>query len=62
MSWTITPYSQACVTQVELPLTFGLGGNAGVDSLVVTWPTGETRTVPVEQVNSTLVIRQSGGS
>ena len=54
--------TRSYLSQVELPLTFGLGGNAGVDSLVVTWPTGETRTVPVEQVNSTLVIRQSGGS
>ncbi len=54
--------SRSYLSQVELPLTFGLGGNASVDRLVVTWPTGESQTVPVEQVDTSLTIRQSGGA
>ena len=52
--------TRSYLSQVELPLTFGLGSNTAVDSLVITWPTGETQTVPVELINTTLTIRQSG--
>jgi hypothetical protein len=33
-----------------------------VDSLVITWPAGETQTVPVEQINTTLTVSQPGES
>jgi hypothetical protein len=54
--------TRSYLSQVELPLTFGLGTHTAVERLVVTWPTGETQTVPVDQVDTTLTIRQSGAS
>ena len=36
-----------------------IGAGTKVDNLVITWPTGETQPVAVEQVNTTLVIRQA---
>ena len=54
--------TRSYLSQVELPLTFGLGMNTAVERLVVTWPTGEAQTVPVGQVDTTLTIRQPGAS
>ena len=54
--------SRSYLSQVELPVTFGLGENPSVDSLLVTWPNGESQTVPVERVDTILTIRQSGES
>ena len=54
--------TRSYLSQVELPLTFGLGNNTKVDSLVITWPAGETQTVPVEQINTTLTVNQPGAS
>jgi len=49
------------MAQVELPLTFGLGTADRVDSLLLTWPDGTRQEVQVDQVDTTLVIRQPGG-
>ena len=54
--------TRSYLSQVELPLTFGLGTHTAVERLVVTWPNGETQTVPVGQVDTTLTIRQPGAS
>ncbi len=50
--------SRGYLTQVELPLTFGLGNVAQVSSLKITWPGGQVQEVPVGQVDTTLVVRQ----
>ena len=46
------------LSQVELPVTFGLGNAQQVDNLTVTWPNGQNQNVPVAQVDTTLVITQ----
>jgi hypothetical protein len=46
------------LSQVELPVTFGLGDAQQVDNLTVTWPNGQNQNVPVAQVDTTLVITQ----
>ena len=46
------------ISQVELPVTFGLGEADKVDSLVVTWPGGQKQTVKIEQVDTMVTIEQ----
>jgi len=46
------------LSQVELPVTFGLGDAQQVDRLIVTWPNGQKQNVPVDRVDTTLVITQ----
>jgi hypothetical protein len=46
------------LSQVELPVTFGLGDAQQVDNLTVTWPNGRSQTVPVAQLDTTLTITQ----
>jgi hypothetical protein len=48
------------LSQVELPVTFGLGDAQQVDNLTVTWPNGRSQTVPVAQLDTTLTITQPG--
>jgi hypothetical protein len=45
-------------SQVELPVTFGLGKNDRVESLRVIWPDGSTQVVPVDGVDRTIVVRE----
>lgn len=46
------------LSQVELPVTFGLGDAQQVDNLTVTWPNGQSQNVPVAAVDTTLAITQ----
>ncbi len=46
-------------SQSELPVTFGLGGQQQVDSLVVLWPDGERQTVALEGVDRAIVVQQT---
>lgn len=50
--------SRSYLSQVELPLTFGLGAKDRVDSLVVHWPGGERQQVAVSAVDTTLIVEQ----
>ncbi len=45
-------------SQSELPVTFGLGKNARVDSLVVVWPGGGEQQVEVESVDQMIVVEK----
>ena len=38
-------------SQVELPVTFGLGKNDAIERLVVTWPNGTEQVVPEAKVD-----------
>ena len=50
--------TRSYLSQVELPVTFGLAGAARVDSLRVRWPGGSFESVPVTEVDTTLVVKQ----
>ncbi len=56
---TVMP-TRSYLSQVELPLTFGLGEADRVESLRVTWPDGSTQDVPVAEVDRLLVVEQAG--
>jgi hypothetical protein len=50
--------SRSYLSQVELPVTFGLGDSATVDRLDITWPDGATQTLVPQRVDTTLTITQ----
>ncbi len=50
--------TRSYLSQVELPVTFGLGDNNTVDELLVHWPDGRVQTVTVDRVDTLLTIRQ----
>jgi hypothetical protein len=50
--------SRGYLSQVELPLTFGLGAASGVDELTVTWPGGQVQRVAVPGVDRMLRVVQ----
>ncbi len=47
------------LSQIERPVTFGLGNTNKVDSLVITWPGGQKQTVEINQVDRQISITQS---
>ena len=49
--------ARSYLSQVELPLTFGLGKSV-VDELIIQWPDGSQQTIQTPGVNQTLVIQQ----
>jgi enediyne biosynthesis protein E4 len=53
--------TRSYLSQVELPVTFGLGDAQQVDNLTVIWPNGRSQDVPVAQVDTTLTITQPDG-
>jgi hypothetical protein len=48
--------SRSYLSQVELPVTFGLGGNTAVRRMTVFWPRGAKQDVEVEGVDRTIEI------
>ncbi len=51
--------SRGYLSQMEFPLTFGLGDTDRVDALTVIWPDGSRQQVKVERVDTSIVIRQA---
>jgi hypothetical protein len=47
------------LSQVEFPVTFGLGAANSIDSLVVTWPGGLKQPVIIDSVDRQINITQS---
>lgn len=50
--------TRSYLSQVELPVTFGLGDATEVDSLRIIWPDQATQDVAVDQLDTMLVIEQ----
>jgi hypothetical protein len=50
--------TRSYLSQVELPVTFGLGGHEQVESLTVHWPGGQSQGVAVTAVDTTLVVEE----
>ncbi|MGB5641685.1 MAG: CRTAC1 family protein [Gammaproteobacteria bacterium] len=47
------------LSQVEFPVTFGLGNADKVDSLLITWPGGQKQSVDIEEVDKLITIKQT---
>jgi hypothetical protein len=52
--------TRSYLSQVELPVTFGLGSHETIDSLVVRWPDGHTQRIEAPAVDTNLEILQDG--
>jgi hypothetical protein len=50
--------TRSYLSQVELPLTFGLGDTDHVDRLTVVWPDGERQNVAIEAVDAVLEVER----
>jgi hypothetical protein len=53
----VTP-TRSYLSQVELPVTFGLGTDEKVERLHVVWPGGTEQDVPVDAVDRMIIVRQ----
>jgi enediyne biosynthesis protein E4 len=42
----------------ELPVTFGLGKATRIDSLEITWPSGQKQTLTPEKIDMTLTVEE----
>ena len=51
--------TRSYLSQVELPVTFGLGDTDRVETLTLTWPNGQVQNVPVDRVDTTITVIQS---
>ena len=51
--------TRSYLSQVELPVTFGLGVSDSVDRIVVTWPNGRQQIIQQPTVDQLLVIKQT---
>jgi hypothetical protein len=54
--------SRGYLSQIELPVTFGLGPLDRVESLHIIWPDGSTNILAPKAVDTSLVIEQAPGS
>ncbi len=50
--------TRSYLSQVELPLTFGLGEAAAVERLEITWADGSRQVVPIPEVDRLITLRQ----
>lgn len=50
--------TRSYLSQVELPVTFGLGMSDEIDRMVIHWPNGKKQTISKPQVDQLLVIEQ----
>lgn len=55
---TVMP-TRSYLSQVELPVTFGLGAASDIDSLHIVWPDGETQVLDHVAADQTLVVRRA---
>jgi hypothetical protein len=47
------------LSQIEFPVTFGLGDNDSIDELVITWPGGQKQQVIVDSVDRQITVTQT---
>ena len=59
--WQMVKTGSSYASQSELPLTFGLGRAAGVDSVRVVWPGGATERIGAIDANRSIMIKQGAG-
>ncbi len=54
--------ARSYLSSVELPVTFGLGGSAQVESLRIRWPDGSIQDIDVERVDEQITVEQERGT
>lgn len=52
--------TRSYLSQVELPVTIGLGKDTAVDKLEILWPDGSTQSVTSPTLDGTTIVQQSG--
>jgi len=52
--------TRSFMSQVELPVTFGLGGLGAVDAVQITWPDGSRQSLTPATLDTTLMVMQPG--
>jgi len=52
--------ARSFLSQVELPVTFGLGGNDNIDTLRISWPDGTSQSLTTVEIDTTTTIIQPG--
>jgi len=57
--WRRISPTRSYISQVELPVTFGLGNADRVERVVVHWPDGSLQEIQVDQLDRTYVVEQS---
>jgi hypothetical protein len=50
--------ARSFLSQVELPVTFGLAANEGIDGLEISWPDGTRQSVNVDAIDTTVTLIQ----
>ncbi|MDJ0842193.1 MAG: CRTAC1 family protein [Acidobacteriota bacterium] len=50
--------TRSYLSQVELPLTFGLGASDQIAQLTITWPDGQTQEVQAPEIDTHMIIEQ----
>ena len=59
--WQMVKTGSSYLSQSELPLTFGLGADAKVNGIEVTWPNGRTERLPGVPAGSAVTIVEGKG-
>ncbi len=59
--WLMVRTGSSYLSQSELPLTFGLGGAAGVTKIEVKWPDGASESLGAADAGQTITIEQGKG-
>jgi hypothetical protein len=54
--------TRSYLSQVELPVSFGLGHETKVERVVVKWPDGSQQAVPIDELNRTYEVAQQASS
>jgi hypothetical protein len=54
--------TRSYLSQVELPVTFGLGENASVEAVRIVWPDGTEQSLVPEHIDTTLTVIQTGAA
>ena len=60
-AWQIVKTGSSFASQSELPVTFGLGTAAGVDSVRITWPSGRIDTIGAVPANHVITVKEGTG-
>jgi hypothetical protein len=59
--WGIVKTGSSYLSQSELPLTFGLGQNAKVTGVEITWPNGKSEKLTGVAVNQAITVQEGKG-